>query len=131
MVSLLKGAGKSRENRLCSAGWRSRLRPETGDCPLEPVLVSNLQHLHFSECQLEPWETRWDSELGTLTSQQSCLALTGAGNRGAGTVPKPSAARFAPNLIFGDIEGKLDMLPHRVHEIAHRLPRSSLKGASC
>jgi hypothetical protein len=94
MVSLLKGAGKSRENRLCSAGWRSRLRPDTGDCPLEPVLASNLQHLHFSECQLEPWETRWDSELGTLTPQQSCLALTGAGNRGAGTVPKPSAARL-------------------------------------
>ena len=36
----------------------------------------------------------WDSELGTLTPQQSCWALTGAGNRGAGTVPKPSAARL-------------------------------------
>ena len=48
-VSLLKRAGKSRENNLCSAGWwRSRLRPDTGDCPLEP---RNLQHLHFSECQ--------------------------------------------------------------------------------
>ena len=57
-VSLLKRAGKSRENHLCPAGWRSRLRPDTGDCPLEPVLASNLQHLHFSECQLEPWETR-------------------------------------------------------------------------
>src|SRR6266567_7489780 len=44
---------------LCPAGWRSRLRPDTGDCPLEPVLASNLQH----QCQLEPWETRWDSEL--------------------------------------------------------------------
>jgi hypothetical protein len=51
-VSLLKRAGKSRENHLCPAGWRSRLRPDTGDCPLEPVLASNLQH----QCQLEPWE---------------------------------------------------------------------------
>ena len=57
-VSLLKRAGKSRENHLCPAGWRFRLRPDTGDCPLEPVAASNLQHLHFSECQLEPWETR-------------------------------------------------------------------------
>jgi hypothetical protein len=74
-VSLLKRAGKSRENHLCPAGWRSRLRPDTGDCPLEPVLASNLQHLHFSECQLEPWETRWDSELGTLTPQLKLLGL--------------------------------------------------------
>ena len=75
-VSLLKRAGKSRENHLCPAGWRSRLRPDTGDCPLEPVLASNLQHLHFSECQLESWErTRWDSELGTLTPQLKLLGL--------------------------------------------------------
>jgi len=39
-VSLLKRAGKSRENHLCQAAWRSRLvsvlAPRTGDCPLEP-----------------------------------------------------------------------------------------------
>ena len=91
-VSLLKRAGKSRENHLRPAGWRSRLRPDTGDCPLEP---RNLQHLHFSECQFGVLGT--DSmglRTGYATPQQSCLALTGAGNRGAGTVPKPSAARL-------------------------------------
>jgi hypothetical protein len=71
-VSLLKRAGKSRENHLCPAAWRSRLRPELGIVRSNPVLASNLQHLHFSECQLESWErTRWDSELGTLTRSKA------------------------------------------------------------
>src|SRR6266571_6271592 len=93
-VSLLKRAGKSRENNLCSAGWwRSRLRPDTGDCPLEP---RNLQHLHFSECQFGVLGT--DSmglRTGYATPQQSCLALTGAGSRGAGTV-RSQAPRACP-----------------------------------
>jgi hypothetical protein len=74
-VSLLKRAGKSRENHLCPAGWRSRLRPDTGDCPLEPVLASNLQHLHFSECQLEPWETRMGLRTGYANAAAKLLGL--------------------------------------------------------
>src|ERR1700751_2973635 len=92
-VSLLKRAGKSRENNLCSAGWWRFQRPDTGDGPLEP---RNLQHLRFSECQFEVLGTNpMGLRTGYATPPQSCLALTGAGSRGAGTV-RSQAPRACP-----------------------------------
>src|SRR5262249_21547268 len=68
IVSLLKRAGRSRENRLCSAGWWIYARKVECEflsrrpgapqslriCPLEPRIAFASPASPFSKCQLDP-----------------------------------------------------------------------------
>jgi hypothetical protein len=98
-VSLLKRAGKSRENHLCQAAWRSRLvsvlAPRTGDCPREPRIGFEPPASPFLGMSVGILGT--DSmglRTGYANAAAKLLGLNRCGQSRYGNCPKPSAARL-------------------------------------